>query len=348
MCIRDSILESLQEINKNIPILPVAGVTIVGITGVRSKRVTKQVHLNMIINGVEYDNTFLVVRGLNLEVILGNDFLIKHKAVIDFQKRLLVLNNEGRPVEISFERVVDKVRISGVKMILNRASKVDTVVNTYACREGELGDNVNKRIWEDRAVKFCSEGRDVGSSQRKALWQVIECFREVFADVPGRARDYECELKVREHAPYVQRSYPVPYSKRRAVQAELDKMLEGDIIERSVSPYSNPLVVVIKKDGRVRLCLDARKINQIIIPDRESPEAINEIFQKFSGVKYMTSLDLTAGYWQVPLACESRKYTAFLFNGKNYQFKRLPFGLNISVASFIKCLDCLLYTSRCV
>ena len=47
-------------------------------------------------------------------------------------------------------------------------------------------------------------------------------------------------------------------------------------------------------------------------------------------------------YWQVPLAPESRKYTAFLFNGKNYQFKRLPFGLNTSVASFIKCLDMIL------
>ena len=53
----------------------------------------------------------------------------------------------------------------------------------------------------------------------------------------------------------------------------------------------------------------------------------------------MTSLDLTAGYWQVPLAANSRKYTALLFNRKNYQFKRLPFGLNTSVASFIKCLD---------
>ena len=114
---------------------------------------------------------------------------------------------------------------------------------------------------------------------------------------------------------------------------------DRDIIERSVSPYSNPLVVVIKKDGKVRLCLDARRINQIIIPDRESPEPIDKIFQKFSGVKYMISLDLTAGYWQVPLEIESRKYTAFLFNGKNYQFKRLPFGFNTSVASFIKCLD---------
>ena len=48
---------------------------------------------------------------------------------------------------------------------------------------------------------------------------------------------------------------------------------------------------------------------------------------------------LYTSYWQVPLAEVSRKYTAFLFNGKNYQFWRLPFGLNTSVASFIKCLD---------
>ena len=71
------------------------------------------------------------------------------------------------------------------------------------------------------------------------------------------------------------------------MQEELDKMIKGGIIERSVTHYSNPLVVVIKKDGRVRLCLDARRMNQIIIPDRESPESINEIFQKFSVVKYM-------------------------------------------------------------
>ena len=73
--ISGNVLVELRELNRNIPSLPVAGVTIVGVTGVRSKRVTKQVQLNMKINGAEYDNTFLVVRGLNLEVILGNDFL---------------------------------------------------------------------------------------------------------------------------------------------------------------------------------------------------------------------------------------------------------------------------------
>ena len=61
----------------------------------------------MIINGGEYENTFLVVRGLNLEVILGNDFLKRHKAVIDFNKWVVELDHEVKPVRVSFERVLD-------------------------------------------------------------------------------------------------------------------------------------------------------------------------------------------------------------------------------------------------
>ena len=139
---------------------------------------------------------------------------------------------------------------------------IETRVNV--CQESESREN-DERVWENRAKIFFNEGGVVGGPQRQELWEVIERFRGVFAELPGKARDYVCELKIREHSPYMQRSYPVPFSKRRAVQEELDRMMEGDIIERSISPYSNPLVVVIKKDGKVRLCLDAHKINQIII-----------------------------------------------------------------------------------
>ena len=104
--ISEHILDELKELNKNIPSLPVAGVTIVGITGVRSKRVTKQVHLNMVINGVGYDNTFLVICGLNLEVILGNDFLIKHKAVIDFQKWMLELKRLSNLLSVFCKKLI--------------------------------------------------------------------------------------------------------------------------------------------------------------------------------------------------------------------------------------------------
>ena len=90
--VSENVLGELQRVNKNIPLLPVAGVTVVGVTGVRSKRVTKQVQLNVYINGIEFENTFLVVKGLNLDIILGNDFLERNKAVIDFNQRIVEFN----------------------------------------------------------------------------------------------------------------------------------------------------------------------------------------------------------------------------------------------------------------
>ena len=111
------------------------------------------------------------------------------------------------------------------------------------------------------------------------------------------------------------------------------------IRDRSNSPYTNPIVAVPKKNGVVRICLDTREINKTIINDRTSPGEIDEILKKFHGIKYISILDTVCGYWQVELHPNSRKYMAFIFEGRNYQFKRLPFGLVNSVAEFVKCMD---------
>jgi hypothetical protein len=66
---------------------------------------------------------------------------------------------------------------------------------------------------------------------------------------------------------------------------------------------------------------------------------IEDILMKFKGSKYLSSMDLTAGYWRCPLAKECREVTAFLFQGQNYQFNVLPFGLITSADEFQKILD---------
>ena len=116
-------------------------------------------------------------------------------------------------------------------------------------------------------------------------------------------------------------------------------MLDLQIIEKSTSPWSSPIVCIEKKNGDIRLCLDARKINTVIIPDRECPTNMDDTLIKFQGMKYLSSIDLTAGYWQCPLKKKCREITAFLHKGRNYQFKVLPFGLINSVAEFQKVLD---------
>ena len=115
--------------------------------------------------------------------------------------------------------------------------------------------------------------------------------------------------------------------------------MEEDIIEYSQSPYTSPIVAIPKKSGKVRICLDAREINKMIINDRTSPGEIKEILKKFYGIKYISMWDTVCGYWQVELHPHSRQYMAFIFDGRNYQFKRLPFGLINSVAVFVKCMD---------
>ena len=133
--IAENILNDLREFNKNIPILPVAGVTVIGVTGVRSKRVTKQIHLNFLINGIDFDNAFLVVKGLSLDIIFGNNFLQRNRAVINFKKKVIELDGGDRSVKVNFERVIDRVRTTGVKLLKKRVDEnnIDTRINW--CRE---------------------------------------------------------------------------------------------------------------------------------------------------------------------------------------------------------------------
>lgn len=116
-------------------------------------------------------------------------------------------------------------------------------------------------------------------------------------------------------------------------------MINLGIIECSSSPYTSPIVAVQKKDGSVRICLDTREINKCIINDRTSPGGIEEIMKRFENCRFMSTWDAVCGFWQIELHPDSRKYVAFIFEGRNYQFRRLPFGLINSVANFIRCMN---------
>lgn len=120
------------------------------------------------------------------------------------------------------------------------------------------------------------------------------------------------------------------------------EMEKAGIIERSDASYCNPLRVVIKNNGEVRVCLDARYINDIIEADQEMPPLVSELMQRFHGVTYMSTTDLAAGYWQIPLHKDNRKYTAFLYNSKMYQFCRIPFGLKTAGSAFMRAVRCAL------
>ena len=133
-----------------------------------------------------------------------------------------------------------------------------------------------------------------------------------------------------------------PLKHLEKVDLEIQRMLKYDIIERSRSQFINPIVPLTKKSGVVRLCLDARELNLRLKNDHDGPEGMDEVLRKCAKVKVMTSLDLTASFWQIPLSQDSRKHTAFLQRGMTYQHKVMPFGTKVSSAALTGVSECVL------
>jgi len=173
------------------------------------------------------------------------------------------------------------------------------VVNLEAQKE-ELNYNKNSELKLSMVQQIrliIQEINTLNSNRKNKLEYLLVKHKNIFSDKPGCINSYVHKITLNSSKPFVKRSYPIPIKYRTAVEEEINNMIRDGIIERSVSPYCNPLRVMNKKDGNIRLCLDARFLNEYIVADNESPPIIKELFQKFAGVKYFTTTDLSCGYW---------------------------------------------------
>ena len=119
-------------------------------------------------------------------------------------------------------------------------------------------------------------------------------------------------------------------------------MLRAGVIQESTSPYASPIVLVKKKEGTTRFCIDFRQVNRLTISDATPIPDQEQIFTKLSKAKFFTKIDMTKGYWQVSIEKKSRKYTAFRAGLKLYEFNRMPFGLKNAPATFNRMMSKLL------
>ena len=119
----------------------------------------------------------------------------------------------------------------------------------------------------------------------------------------------------------------------------LDDMLNKDIIQPSVSPWASPVVLVPKKDGTLRFCVDYRQLNSITTKDAYPLPCIDDTL---AGSLWFTTLDLISGYWQVEVKPEDREKTAFCTKDGLFEFKVMPFGLCNAPATFQRLMDLVL------
>ena len=120
---------------------------------------------------------------------------------------------------------------------------------------------------------------------------------------------------------------------KQVIKQEVDRMLEADIIEPSTSPWSSPIVLVRKKDGDTRFCVDYRYVNSVTEKDAYPLPRIDDTLETLGGAKWFSTFDLQAGFNQLEIEEESRPVTSFATLWGSYQYKRLPFGLSNGPAS---------------
>ena len=128
----------------------------------------------------------------------------------------------------------------------------------------------------------------------------------------------------------------LPYVLRKEPEDELIKLETTGCIEPSASPYASGLVLVSKKDGTLRVCVDYRQVNKDTVADRYPMPRVDELVDAIGRRegKYFTTVDLMKGYHQVKMEEQSKPKTAFTCHLGLYQYRRMPFGLTNAPATF--------------
>ena len=195
----------------------------------------------------------------------------------------------------------------------------------------ELGTYKQKEDVSD--VKL---GTELGDSQSRQLQALMENYADVFSDVPGRTSKIEHRINLVDEEPVRLKPYPLPYALRQELKEEIKEMLDMGVIRKSSSPYASPVVIVKKKDGLNRICVDYRKLNKVTISDPEPMRTSEDLFQQLGKSKFFSKIDLSKGYWQIPVAEEDIFKTAFVTPDGTYEFLRMPFGMKNSGATLVR------------
>ena len=183
----------------------------------------------------------------------------------------------------------------------------------------------------DADIRRLSSNPDLSEGDAALLRELLREYHDCFAwnDLDlGVTNLIHHEIHLLHETPIAQRYRRLPPSCLAEVRAHLDELLKRGIISPSTSPWASPIVVVRKKSGELRLCVDFRAVNSISRRDSFPLPRIDEALDALHGSQFFSSLDLASGYYQIPMKEEDKLKTAFTCPFGLYHFNRMPFGLS--------------------
>ena len=194
------------------------------------------------------------------------------------------------------------------------------------------------------ALAFPKNGA-LSQTQSEQLLSVLLSYADIFAadsDDVGRTHCTQHRVDTGMAVPIRQHPRRIPAARREQTSQLLKDMLKKGTIRPSQSPWASPIVLVAKKDGSLRFCIDYRKLNKVTRKDAYPIPRVDDTLDTLAGASWFTTLDLISGYWQVEVSPEDREKTAFCTPDGLYEFNVMPFGLCNAPATFQRLMDSVL------
>jgi hypothetical protein len=315
-----------------------------------------------------------VIESQEETLLLGIDWFQKTRAKWNFGSQTLQIQYDDKTVKIGTTHFIDEIPLSitdsensndeleEIEYDDEDLEEQETYYSDHAKRNETLEEyeETNSQAEENPAIYLSDHVIDqepkpeigiVTPEQQEIVDQIIKENEDVFVEhisKEGQTQDLG-RTSVITHSidtgnakPIKQRPYRTSPDQQEFIKNEIGEMLKKGIISPTSSPWASPVVVVPKKNGKKRFCIDFRKLNEVTEKDVYPLPVIDDLLDSFQGSKWFTCLDLASGYWQVAMNDEDKKKTAFTTKYGLYEFNVMPFGLCNAPATFQRLMDELL------
>jgi hypothetical protein len=185
-------------------------------------------------------------------------------------------------------------------------------------------------------------GPDISPEQKESILKKFEERSDVFAKHDwdlGMTTQVHHEINLNDETPFRERTRRISPADLRDLQQHIQELLDHGIIRESKSRYASPIVLVRKKNGSLRMCVDYRILNTRSVPDQYTVPLIRDAVDCLSGSSWFSVIDLKSGFYQIPMREEDKEKTAFTCPVGFYEFQRMPQGIKGAPATFQRLME---------